>query len=219
VLAGHEGPVACIHFSPVTALLATASWDKTVKLWDVFENKGSRETLHLSTDALCVAFRPDGKELAVGSLDSQITFWNVESATQTGSIEGKFDIAAGRSSSQLVTAKKTASSKSFTSLCYSADGKCLLAAGKSKNVCIYSIAEQMLLKKFEISTNMSLDGMQEMLNRHKMTEFGAMALIDTASDGSAGQHLCLPGVTKGDMSSRFFTPEAKVSCVRFSPTG
>ncbi|XP_071951728.1 periodic tryptophan protein 2 homolog [Antedon mediterranea] len=217
VLSGHEGPIASIHFSPVAALLATASWDNTVKLWDVFENKGSRETLHLSTDALCVAFRPDGKELAVGTLDSQITFWDVENATQTGSVEGKFDVGAGRSASQLVTAKKTASSKSFTSLCYSADGRCILAAGKSKNVCIYSIAEQMLVKKFEISTNMSLDGMQEMLNRHKMTEFGAMALIDTTDNDN--QSITLPGVIKGDMSSRFYIPEAKVSCVRFSPTG
>jgi len=45
-------------------------------------------------------------------------------------------------------------------VCYSADGSCILAAGKSKNVCIYSVPDQMLMKKFEITCNMSFDGME-----------------------------------------------------------
>ena len=50
--------------------------------------------------------------------------------------------------------------RAFNTICYSADGKCILAAGRSKNVCIYSIADQILIKKFEISCNMSFDGME-----------------------------------------------------------
>ena len=50
-----------------------------------------------------------------------------------------------------------------------------------------------------------------------MTEFGNVALIDGEEDHS--QALSLPGVTKGDMSSRFFKPEVNVSGVKFSPTG
>lgn len=45
-------------------------------------------------------------------------------------------------------------------VCYSADGKCLLAAGQSKSVCIYSVPDQLLVKKFDISCNMSFDGME-----------------------------------------------------------
>lgn len=50
--------------------------------------------------------------------------------------------------------------RSFTSLCYSADGESLLAGGQSRFVCIYNLKEQMLMKKFEISCNLSFDGME-----------------------------------------------------------
>lgn len=47
----------------------------------------------------------------------------------------------------------------FTTIAFSADGESILAAGKSKNVCIYNVAEGILLKKFEITQNHSLDGL------------------------------------------------------------
>lgn len=47
----------------------------------------------------------------------------------------------------------------FTTMAYSADGETILAAGKSKNVCIYHVKEGILLKKFEITQNHSLDGL------------------------------------------------------------
>jgi WD40 repeat protein len=31
VLAGHEGPVSCLAFNPVSNALASGSWDKTVR--------------------------------------------------------------------------------------------------------------------------------------------------------------------------------------------
>lgn len=48
--------------------------------------------------------------------------------------------------------------RAFTTLCYSADGTCILAGGRSKNVCIYNVQESILLKKYEITQNRSLDG-------------------------------------------------------------
>lgn len=56
-------------------------------------------------------------------------------------------------------------SRSFTSLCYSADGESVLAGGQSKFVCIYNVKEQMLMKKFEISCNLSFDAMEV---RHRL---------------------------------------------------
>lgn len=53
-----------------------------------------------------------------------------------------------------------------------------------------------------------------------MTEFGSLALIDMGQDEDEnGKNIRLPGVRKGDKSSRHFKPEILVTCVRFSPTG
>ena len=57
---------------------------------------------------LCLAFRPDGGELAVASLDGQITFWNIRGVVQTGSVEGRRDLQVGRSIEHKVTAKHLA---------------------------------------------------------------------------------------------------------------
>ncbi|XP_070546732.1 periodic tryptophan protein 2 homolog [Ptychodera flava] len=218
VLAGHEGPVVSLSFSPSEAILASASWDKSMKLWDVFEHKGARESFNMNADALCVAYRPDSREVAVATLNCHITFWDVYSGTQTGSIEGRHDLGSGRRETDYITAKTALKGKAFTTLCYSADGQCILAAGRSKHICIYNIKEQILVKKFEISHNLSLDAMEEFLSKRKMTSFGSTALIDDVDDDEE-QALSLPGVRKGDMSSRSFKPEICVTSVKFSPTG
>lgn len=36
VLTGHTGPVSGLAFNPAQATLATSSWDKSVRMWDVF---------------------------------------------------------------------------------------------------------------------------------------------------------------------------------------
>lgn len=94
-----------------------------------------------------------------------------------------------------------------------------MAGGQSKFVCIYNIKEQMLMKKFEISCNLSFDAMEEFLDRRKMTEFGSLALVDEGAGDGDGVSISLPGVRRGDMSSRHFKPEIRVSSLRFSPTG
>ncbi|KAM4689892.1 LOW QUALITY PROTEIN: periodic tryptophan protein 2 homolog, partial [Rhinophrynus dorsalis] len=219
VLAGHEGPISSVAFNPWRSVLATASWDKTVRLWDMADSWRTTETLSVSSEALAVTFRPDGGELAVASLDGQITLWNPEKGNQTGSIEGRHDLQLGRKELDRVTAKHSSKGKAFTALCYSADGQAILAGGASRFVCIYHVREQILAKKFEISCNHSLDAMEEFLDRRKMTEFGSLALIDEGAGEEEGVSLSLPGVRRGDMSSRHFKPEIRVTSLRFSPTG
>jgi periodic tryptophan protein 2 len=129
-----------------------------VKTWDLYKGNVPTETLQHSTDVVCVAIRPDGKEICSGSIGGLLSFWDVENAKLKYEIDGRRDIAGGRKINDRMTADNNAASRYFTSVCYSADGSCVLAGGNSKYVCIYEVSQQMLLKKFQVTFNRSLDG-------------------------------------------------------------
>lgn len=83
--------------------------------------------------------------------------------------------------------------RSFTSLCYSADGESILAGGHSKFVCIYSIREQVLLKKFEISRNLSLDAMEVPLSAPHCFSSGSPHPVAPNANGFVNVCVGVPG--------------------------
>jgi WD40 repeat protein len=75
-LVGHTRMVLNIAFSPDGERIATASDDRTVKLWDA---RTGMETLTLrghTASTLCVAFSPDGYRLVSGSIDHTARVWD-----------------------------------------------------------------------------------------------------------------------------------------------
>jgi periodic tryptophan protein 2 len=231
VLSGHEAPVHALAFSPAgDNKLVSGSWDGTIRVWNVFGRSHAVEPITLDSDVLAIAFRPDGKELAVSTLDGQITFFDIagdDSGKQTNLIQGRKDISGGRKIDDRVSAANNSSGKSFNSLTYTADGRCLLAGGNSKYVCLYDVreGEGILVRKFQISENLSLDGTQEFLDSRMVNDAGINeGLIDMRGDESDLEDridASLPGAGRGagDLSKRKYRPEARTKCVRFSPTG
>ena len=61
--------------------------------------------------AQAVAYRPDGEELAVATLNAQISFWDARTAQQVGSVEGRHDLGYTRKEGDKITAKKSAMAK------------------------------------------------------------------------------------------------------------
>lgn len=54
MLSGHEGPISGLCFNPVKSVLASASWDRTVRLWDMADSWRTTETLGLTSDGGCM---------------------------------------------------------------------------------------------------------------------------------------------------------------------
>lgn len=223
VLSGHDGPVSCLSFSPRAPVLASASWDKTVRLWEPYKNTAALETLKQEREVLALAWRPDGQQLCVSTLKGELAVWDTKLGNQISAIEGRSDVTGGRLSTSRRSAVKSAAGKSFTSVCYSADGQCVLAGGRSKYVCLYEVSQGLLLRKWQLSHNRSLDGVLDKLNSGLLTEAGvpldAMDVFDEDEDIRLEDRL--PGAVKAGANSRRRARRAEVRAraVKFSPTG
>ena len=119
-----------------------------------------------------MSFRPDGKELVSAALDGNLYIWDTSTGELKGTINGRNDIRGGRRRDDERAANNSTHSLCFTSVCYSADGLCVLAGGNSKFVCIYQIDQKILLKKFVTTTNLSFEGVLDKLNSRHMSEAG-----------------------------------------------
>ncbi|KIX09670.1 uncharacterized protein Z518_00751 [Rhinocladiella mackenziei CBS 650.93] len=223
-LSGHEGPISTLAFTPDGRYLVSGSWDHTIRVWSVFDRSQTSETLQLTSDLLCVTIRPDSAQIAASTLDGQLTFWNLNTSIQESGLDGRRDASGGRTLTSRRTAASTPGTKSFNSIAYSADGSCLLAAGNSKYICLYSVTTLTLIKKFTVSINLSLDGTREFLNSAAIMSNGLPRdMLDTegeASDLEDRIDRSLPGAKRGqDATARTLRPEVKVTGIEFAPTG
>lgn len=220
-LAGHEGPIAALAFAPNGGTVVSGSWDHTVRIWNIFGRTQTSEPLQLQADVLHLAIRPDSRQIAVSTIDGQLTFWSLAEASQEAGVDGRRDASGGRKVTDRRTAANAAGSKAFNAISYSVDGSCVLAGGMSKHICLYDVQSGTLLKKFTVSVNLTLDGTQEYLNSRKLIEAGAIGLSDTqgeASDLEDRIDRTLPGASSGELSMRRSRPEVRVSAVAFSPS-
>jgi WD40 repeat protein len=86
-LKGHSGSVRAMAFSRDGKLLASASRDKTVKLWDVGSG-AELQTLRGHLDWVnAMAFSQDGKILASASSDGTVKLWDASSGAELQTLE------------------------------------------------------------------------------------------------------------------------------------
>jgi transducin (beta)-like 1 len=100
-LTSHQQEIYTVKWSPTgsgsknpskKAVLATASFDGSVRLWDVKDGSCYRVFNRHRDSVYSVAFSPSGDYLASGSLAGQMYIWNIEEGRHIKSYKGKGDI-------------------------------------------------------------------------------------------------------------------------------
>jgi WD40 repeat protein len=138
IATGQGNGISCLSYSPDGLLIASSSWDGTVKVWE--NGSGALvKTIDLGDDeaVACCAFSPDGRYLAAGS-DSMVTVWERSNDWHAYSYKGlsgydEFCYPRGYAES----------------LSFSPDGSLLVAAFNDEIVYVIDMQERKLSYSFQ----------------------------------------------------------------------
>jgi len=88
-LVGHTDQIYGMAWSPASGLLASASFDGTVRLWDAQRDQAV-QTLNCGStmSVISVAWSPDGRQIACGMRDGRVFLWDTMTATQRTVLSG-----------------------------------------------------------------------------------------------------------------------------------
>ncbi|MEG4070381.1 CHAT domain-containing protein [Microcoleus sp. Pol11C2] len=174
-LGGHTERVSAISFSPNGKLLATASSDHTVKLWDTSTGK-EIHTLSGHTDSVnAVRFSPNGKLLATASDDKTVKLWDTSTGKQINTLSGHtasvYLVSFSPNGKLLVTGNSentvklwdTSTGKQIKTLSghtdgvndvsFSPNGKLLAAASSDKTVKLWDTSTGQKIKTLSVHTD------------------------------------------------------------------
>lgn len=90
----HNAGVSSVAFSHNSRLLASASYDSTIKLWDVVNKREFKTLRGHSRSVSSVAFSPNSAILASGSMDNTVKLWDTFSGQRLATFEHERDVVS-----------------------------------------------------------------------------------------------------------------------------
>ncbi len=222
-LQGHDHEVWDVTFSPDGQIIATASYDNTVKLWN--RNGQILSTLSGHTDGIRkVDFSPDGQTVLTASFDQTIKLWRLdgtiiasfpahEAPILSVSFSPDGQIIASGSQDRTVklwnldgTLITTLSghTREVNSVTFSPDGQTIASASDDKTIKLWSRDGQL----------------QHTLTGHQNLVFDVTFSPDGQTIASAGRdQTVILWSPQGQLLKRFVGHDASIYSVRFSPDG
>jgi len=218
VLNGHTAPVSCLAFSHINDILISGSWDNTVKMWELYTKKGISETYEHNSKITAVALTPNDKEVAVSTLNGELYTWDIETGSIKNILDVSRDIWGGRLNDEKISAKNATRNKYLNTIHYNLPGNLLICGGNSQYVLIYDMQYQILVKKFVLTHNRSLNGLLYKLNSKYDNNKTLLQRENNGLDSedeleyTNKQKSILPG------NKSALVPEVKINSIKFSNT-
>jgi WD40 repeat protein len=87
-LEGHSAPVSSVTVTPDGKQAVSASWDHTLKVWDLATGHVARTLEGHSASLECVAVTPDGQRAVSASDDFNLKVWDLETGRELRTLKG-----------------------------------------------------------------------------------------------------------------------------------
>lgn len=223
-LEGHEAAVASVTFSPDGKTIASASDDKTIKIWRR-DGKLIRTLKGHKAEVRSVIFSPDGETIATASFDQTVKLWRTHDGALLKTLNGhtaevlsvawspQGNLVATASADDTVRLWQVSADRllnmsghnaDVNSVSFSQDGKILASASSDRTVKLWQVSNGKLLKT---------------LTGHNEAVFSVAISPDgkTLTSASADKTIKLWKFSNGSLSKTITAHNADVRSLNFSP--